>query len=152
VDKYEEYTRLKNSDYVYRDLSPVLDDGFLRGYSSAFDIEAIKNSLMNIFLVHKTDVPGHPAFGDSLDLSLFEVIDSYTMKTIEADITTALAIHDPRIHLESLDIQSYEDLNRIVVEVVYSVMINDNKVFDTLYLPFSANDKTYLSGRPTTNL
>jgi phage baseplate assembly protein W len=146
---YEEYKKLKNSDYVYRDLSPVINDETLKGYSSDFDVDAIKNSLINIFLVSKTETPGHPEFGNSLNMSLFEVIDTYTIKTIESEMYSALSNFDPRIHLESLDFQAFEDLNRIVVEIVYSIIVNDNKIYETIYLPFSSNDKSFLSGRNT---
>jgi phage baseplate assembly protein W len=148
---FEEYKILKNSDYVYRDFKPVYNDEKLIGITNDFDIEAVKNSLINIFLISKTEVPGHPEFGNSLNMSLFEIIDSYTMKTIESAVLSALSIFDPRIHLESLDFQTFEDLNRIVVEIKYSIIINDNKIFETIYLPFSSNDKTYLSGRQTIN-
>ena len=54
---------------MYRDIKPKIDESkALRGYNTVEDLEAIKNSLRNIFLVNKNECPGKPKFGNPLKM------------------------------------------------------------------------------------
>jgi phage baseplate assembly protein W len=167
MDKYEEYRKLRNEDYVYRDLSPKLGfdykkrldeytieytkyntmDNYLLGYESSFDLDAVKNSLRNIFLVNKNEVPGKPRFGNPLMMELFDNFDEFNTETIKDNIKNEIQRYDDRIELVDIKVEQFYELNRLVVEIVYYVIIKDNKVKESIYLPFSHNDFTYISGR-----
>jgi phage baseplate assembly protein W len=156
--KYEEYRRLRNADFVYRDLSAVIDDSRgadaelfdrLVGLKSDFDIDAVKNSLCNIFLVNKAECPGKPQFGNPLKLELFDLFDEFNVSLIEESVKAEIAKYDPRIDVIQVTVTPFYDLNRIVVTVEFWVIIQDNKIKESIYLPFSHNNHTYITGRST---
>ena len=64
------------------------------------DIEAIKNSIRNIFLVQKNTVPGKPWFGSPLSKDLFDLFDNMKGELIELAIKNAIQIWEPRVNLE----------------------------------------------------
>jgi phage baseplate assembly protein W len=147
----DEYRILKNDDFIYRDLEPRIGEK-LRGYDSAFDQEAIKNSLMNIFLVQRNEVPGKPQFGNPLQLSLFDNFDYFTESSMKQAIKIEIDKYEPRVTLIDININLMPEYNRIVIEVVYQINLKENNIVDSIYLPFSQNDHTYLGGRTITTL
>ena len=159
-NRIEEYRRFKHSDYIYADYSPIIDyqdlendfDNVLRGYTTDFDVDAVKNSLINIFTVQKGECPGKPEFGNPLGFELFDIIDDFVIDTVKINIQNAIDIYDPRINILDLEISEFPDQNRIIVKMVYEVLLFDNKIKDSIYLPFSHNSHTYLGGRQITNI
>jgi phage baseplate assembly protein W len=155
--KLEEYRRLRNADYVYRDFSAIIDgnrtesdlDDIMRGLTSDFDVEAVMNSLRNIFLVNKAELPGKPQFGNPLKLELFDLFDEFNVILIKDSIKAEIERYDPRIDLVDIEVSPFYDLNRIVVKITFYVIIKDNKIKESIYLPFSHNDHTYITGRST---
>jgi phage baseplate assembly protein W len=153
MDKIDlkEYVVLKNDNFIYRDLSPKLQGEQLTGYTSAFDAESIKNSLKNIFLVQKNELAGKPNFGNPLQLELFENFNFFTENTLKAAIKVEIDKYEPRVDLIDVKVNKLEEYNRVIVEIIYSININEGNIQDSIYLPFSANNFTYLSGRETIN-
>jgi len=149
---YNEYRILKNDDFIYRDIVPRIGDNQLQGYNSAFDQEAIKNSLLNLFLVQRNEVPGKPQFGNPLQLSLFDNFDYFTESTMKQAIKVEIEKYEPRVDLIDINIDMMEEYNRIIVEIVYKINLKENDIIDSVYLPFSQNDFTYLGGRTTTSI
>jgi len=147
-----EYKILKNDNYSYRDLKPKIDGETLVGYHSTFDEEAIKNSLKNIFLVQKGEMPGNPQFGNPLRLSLFDNFDFFTESTLKTAIRVEIEKYEPRVTLLDVKIDLMQEYNRVLVEVIYTINLNNGITQDSLILPFSANDMTYLSGRTTSTI
>jgi len=168
LDRLAEYRRNAHADYTYRDYSPITvprlypeplktepieyplytsQDTQLIGYETDFDIDAVRNSLLNIFLVQKNEVPGKPEFGNPLGLEVFDIADRFVIDRIEANIKSEVAKYDRRINILKVDVESFPLQNRIIVNIVYEVFIFDNKIKDSIYLPFSHNDHTYLGGR-----
>jgi phage baseplate assembly protein W len=148
----DEYRILKNDDYTYRDISPKLHEGKLKGYNNAFDVDAIKNSLMNIFLVQKGEVPGKPQFGNPLQLDLFDTFDYFSESSMKTAIQVEVEKYEPRAEVTEILINLMEEYNRIIIEVRYKINLKENNIEDSIYLPFSANDFSYLSGRTTTTI
>ena len=154
-DKIEEYRRFKHSDYIYSDYSPIIDykdiendfDNVLIGYGTDFDVDAVKNSLINIFTVQKGECPGKPNFGNPLGFELFDLIDDFVVDVIEMNIKNAIERYDPRINILEIDVSEFPSQNRIIVKVVYEVLLYDNKIKQSIYLPFAHNSHTYLGGR-----
>jgi len=149
---YSEYRILKNDDYIYRDLNPKINNNTLIGYNNAFDIEAIKNSLMNIFLVQRNEVPGKPQFGNPLQLSLFDNFDYFTEVSMIQAIKVEVEKYEPRVEIIDINLNLLPEYNRIIVEIVYKINLRENNIIDSIYLPFSQNDFTYLGGRSQTTL
>lgn len=148
----EEYRILKNDNYTYRDLEPKINGDVQIGYNSVFDVEAVKNSLKNLFLVNKGELPGKPQFGNPLQVSLFDNFDYFTESTMEQAIRVEVEKYEPRVQILEVNISEMPEYNRIIVEVRFSVNIRENNIQDSIYLPFSRNDYTYLNGRSLRSL
>ena len=148
----EEYKILKNQNYTYRDLVPKIQSDVLIGYDSAFDVEAIKNSIKNIFLVNKGEVPGKPQFGNPLNLTVFDNFDFFTENTIKQAIKVEIEKYEPRAEIIEININVMQEYNRIIVEVIFKTNIIENDIIESIYLPFSQNDFTYLGGRTPSTL
>jgi phage baseplate assembly protein W len=164
MNKIDEYRHNKNDNYVYRDykalLEPVFERNNITDYAKfgddrheltviddVYDTEAVKNSLRNLFLINKTEVPGKPNFGSPLNLQIFDLMDEFTESTIKNSIKSAVSLYDNRIEIQDLTVTEIPEKNRIVVTLVYSVIIYDQKIVDSIYLPFSSNDKSYIATR-----
>lgn len=147
-----EYRILKNDDYIYRDLKPKIQGDVQIGYNSSFDLEAVKNSLMNIFLVNRGEMPGKPQFGNPLQLSVFDNFDYFTESSMTQAIRVAVEKYEPRVTVLEVNISEMPEYNRLIVEIRFSVNLKENNIQDSIYLPFSRNDYTYLGGRSVKNV
>ena len=121
---------------AYVDITPSIrpSDLSLVGYSRSEDIEAVKNSLKNIFLIRLGEVPGKPWFGNGLYTILFDPIDNFTTKFITEHIRNQLEKYEPRVQLVSLNVENKPEYNRIDVKMNYYVIIQDEKVYDSLII------------------
>ncbi len=145
----EEYKILKNDNFIYRDLSPKLNRNKLIGYESAFDVEAIKNSLKNIFLVQKGQMPGKPQFGNPLRISLFDNFDFASESSLKQAIKVEVEKYEPRVIIQEIKISEMPEYNRLIIEIIFYVILKEGRIEDSIYLPFSHNDFTYIGGRTT---
>jgi len=146
--KIDEYRKLKNTNYVYRDIRPLTgQQNNLYGLGNDFDLEAVKNSIKNIFTINKGETPGKPEYGTKLNILLFDIFDDFADTFIEEVVRSEINMFDPRIEIINIESAVYKELNRAVIIINYSVYIDSEKIYDSLYLPFSHNDMTYLGGR-----
>lgn len=87
----------------------------------AYDLNAIRNSIVNLF----NTAPGErlllPDYGCDLRQFIFEPISESTATRISATITRALLTWEPRVQLVSINIDGYEDRNEYVIDLVLEV-------------------------------
>jgi len=133
---------------TYRDFQPKYKNSTLTGYDIVTDIEAVRNSLRNLFLVNKTELPGKPAFGNPLKMKLFDLFDSFTETTIASAIQNEVELFEPRVNVLSVNVIKNPEYNRIIIDITYEVMIYDTLYRDNLYIPFSHDSLTYVDMRP----
>jgi len=139
--------KLSEDGYTYRDLQSKISNDVLIGFDDSYDLEAIKNSLRNIFLVQKNTVPGKPWFGNPLETDVFDLFDTTTEETIESAIRSEIGKFEPRVQVISLSVELMPEYNRIVVELEYQAIVSNKVVTDTLYMPFNHNNLTFMAGR-----
>ena len=88
---------------TFKDLSvtfkthPVTDD-----LVCVKDKAAIVQSLQNLILTNKGERPFQPKLGCSVRELLFEPLDFGTAALIKAEIAETVAIHEPRISIDSM--------------------------------------------------
>ncbi len=86
------------------------------------DIDAINNSLENIFRT----IPGArrmlPTFASSLHNLLFEQIDSTTASSIGHIILDGVEEWEDRIEVENVNVYPDEDNNKYVITLIYKVI------------------------------
>jgi phage baseplate assembly protein W len=104
---------------MYVDINPEkrISDRSLIGYNTVTQIEAIKNSLRNLFLIPLGGVPGKPWFGNGLYEILFDPMDQFTEKFIREHIKNQLEKYEPRVQLLNIEVISSPEYNKIDVKM-----------------------------------
>ena len=121
----------KTENYVYGDLhldfelKSKLNNKYLSDPGSKsevrvdYNVQAIKNSIQNIFNTKKGQKILNPDFGLDLAQYLFEPISDETARDIGETINRELPIYEPRIIVNNVDIVGFENDNeyRITISI-----------------------------------
>lgn len=86
------------------------------------DIDAIKNSIRNIFTTRKGQKILTPEFGSSLDQYLFEPITEIYARAIGDDILTSIEKYEPRIQVLKVLVAPNPDENQYNISVSYKFL------------------------------
>lgn len=86
------------------------------------DIEAIRNSIRNIFTTRKGQKLLTPEFGSSLEQYLFEPITEIYARAIGDDILTAIERYEPRIEVLKVYVLPNPDENQYNISVAYKFL------------------------------
>lgn len=86
------------------------------------DLEAIKNSVRNIFSTRKGQKLLTPEFGSSLEQYLFEPITEIYARAIGDDILTSLEKYEPRIEVLKVLVLPNPDQNQYNISVAYKFL------------------------------
>ena len=130
VDKSEN-TALEEG-YLYKDLLLDIEPAvyynkqlnrqvILRDIQGSFDMDAIKNSIKNIFLTTPGQKILSPTFGINLRRFIFEPITSFTSYRIKADILNNLPEQEPRIDLEEVTVIPVPDEHEFYITLQINV-------------------------------
>lgn len=113
---------INQKKYLYSDIQLDLEEEviFLKNKKSKsdivvnYDVEAVRNSITNLFSTKKGQRPLEPEFGINLEQYLFEPISLMTANKIGNEIKTGLKF-EPRVKPLSIDItvMSSEDGYRV---------------------------------------
>ena len=106
--------------YLYKDLFLDLElqvyynkqlnkNVILKDVQGSYDLQAIKNSIVNIFLTSPGQKILNPEFGIDLRRYLFEPVNSSTAYRIKYDINTKLPGQEPRIQLLKVNVDAITD-------------------------------------------
>ena len=139
-------------DKTFSDISPNFKGERLTGYELDYDDQAIKNSLLNMFIIQKGEVAGHPEFGNPLNISTFDLYSFFSRQDMEDAIADMVQKYEPRVNLISIDVIAAPEYNRIVIQLSYSYRIDNRINYSKLEIPYSHNSITYLGGRRTPNV
>ncbi len=86
------------------------------------DIDAIKNSIRNIFTTRKGQKILTPEFGSSLEQYLFEPITEIYARAIGDDILTSIEKYEPRIQVLKVLVAPIPDENQYNISVSYKFL------------------------------
>jgi phage baseplate assembly protein W len=141
-----------STESYFQDFNPIHEGDKLKGYELEYNEDAIKNSLLNLFTIQKGEVPGKPYLGNPLNLQLFDLFDFFTQSDMETAIINVIGMYEPRVTLHRVTVNRAEEYNRIIILIEYSFVIGDSINYDSLAIPYSHNNVSYLGGRikPTT--
>jgi phage baseplate assembly protein W len=84
----------------------------LKDIQALYDLEAIKNSIVNCFLTAPGQKILSPLFGIDLRQFLFEGIDDFTSDIIQETIERKLPRMEPRIKVSNVTVIADEDANQ----------------------------------------
>jgi len=97
--------------------------------------EATKSNLINFFLTNKGERYLNPTFGGGLRAFLFQQISEGSTEDLKQDIQQQLGLYFPQVIVESLNIDSYPDINQINVVLKYNIA--DTGLSDTIEIAFT---------------
>lgn len=86
------------------------------------NIDAIKQSLKNLMLMKKFDKPFDPKIDVGLNEVLFENFPDPILKDIiSKKIEYIISVYEPRIKLQSVDVQSLYEKNLLQIDITFSL-------------------------------
>lgn len=128
-------TTLDNKDWIYTDIHlDIRKDTFNRDIKLDYDINAIKNSIFNIF----NTVPGEryliPLFGCNLMQYLFQPVSDVIAKLIGQTILKAITDWEPRVKIQNISVIGSPDEHEYVIsfELIFPVLKRQTKVIGVL--------------------
>ena len=86
------------------------------------DVEAIKQSVLNILLTNRGERPFQPTFGSDITGQLFENFDPIVAALIEEKVRFALINFEPRIKVLNVRVEDRSDRNSIGVTVEIEIV------------------------------
>jgi phage baseplate assembly protein W len=84
--------------------------------------QAIKQSIKNIIFTRLGERLFQPTIGSEIANALFEPNDIILEENLKFTIRSAIAFHEPRASVISVDIFSYSEEDRIAVNIFFSII------------------------------
>lgn len=118
---------IRARDKVYSDIDfafrPIQMEGDEPGdVARKRDVEAVKQSVLNILKTNRGERPFIPSFGSNIRAHLFENIDEVTRTLIEEDIVFSLRNFEPRVNILSVDVQAIPDSNSVNITLEIEII------------------------------
>ena len=118
--------------YLYKDLFLDLEPNvyynkqlnkqvILKDVQGSYDLQAIKNSIINIFLTSPGQKILNPEFGLDLRRYLFEPVNSSTAYKIKYDINTKLPGQEPRIQIQNVNVDAITDAQEYYIALQINI-------------------------------
>jgi len=136
---------------VYKDIIPKYENREVVGYNTVTDLDAINNSLKNLFTIELGEVPGKPWLGNPISIYLFDNIGFFEERAIETALRNILEKYEPRVSLIGLKIIKEDEYNSINIILDYSAFVNGQEVFENINLSVAHNMLTNISTRTQSN-
>ena len=87
-----------------------------------YDVEAVKQSLVSLVLTKHYERPFHPEIGCNVTAMLFDNITSITAIAIQRSIIDVIENFEPRVRLQSVDVDVNPDANGYNVTITFFVL------------------------------
>ena len=118
--------------YLYKDLfldlvpevyynKQLNKDVVLKDIQGSYDLQAIKNSIINAFLTSPGQKILNPEFGIDLRRYLFDPVNSSTAYKIKYDIDTKLPEQEPRIQLQQVTVDAITDAQEYYIALQINI-------------------------------
>lgn len=118
--------------YLYKDLLLDIEPAvyynkqlnksvILKDIQGSYDMDAIKNSIKNIFLTSPGQKILSPEFGINLRRFIFEPANSFTAYRIKADILNNLPDMEPRINIQEVTVIPIPDEHEFYITLQINV-------------------------------
>lgn len=119
---------VKNFNEVNSTTQGVSNTRIFRGHSSVgrdfadtklYDIELVKQDLLNHFNILKGEKLENPDFGTNIWLYLMDPLDDETRNAVIEEVE-AIVNYDPRVEMDSIEVNDYEQGLQVKVSIVYT--------------------------------
>ena len=88
---------------IYRGFSSISGDGSTRSNTDIFDINLVKQDLLNHFNIRYREIPGRPGFGCAIYNLMAEPFDEITEVALREEVENVIR-HDPRVEITGFDV------------------------------------------------
>jgi phage baseplate assembly protein W len=139
----------KNIEYT--DITPVFKDNTLKGYNTAEDEDAIKNSIRNLFVINRGEVPGKPWLGNNLNIFLFDNIGHFENEAIKSTFINTIELYEPRVQVVDLKVINELEYSRIIIDIFYRLLIGDKNTIKNYRFSLSQNNLSNITLRKLYN-
>jgi phage baseplate assembly protein W len=120
---------LKGADNIGLGTNAVRSGDILVDY----DLDAVKNSLRNIFTTKKGQKILNPTFGSALEQYLFTQITDANAKAIGTEILNDIQKHEPRIKISNILVNPRFEENLYYISIYYSLIdIKKENIIDII--------------------
>jgi phage baseplate assembly protein W len=107
----------------YRDLNlSFLPNPIRKDISTLSDVDAVRQSVMNLILTKHYERPFHPEIGCNVTKLLFDNLTSITALMIKRSIQDVIQNFEPRVNLISVDVIANFDGNGYDVTIAFFVL------------------------------
>ena len=119
---------VKNFNEVNSTTQGVFNTRIFRGHSSVgrdfadtklYDIELVKQDLLNHFNMLKGEKLENPDFGTNIWLYLMDPLDDETRNAVIEEVE-AIINYDPRVEMDSIEVNDYEQGLQVKVSILYT--------------------------------
>ena len=87
-----------------------------------YDVESVKQSVINILLTNAGERPFNPKFGGCLNGYLFDNFDGITAAAMENTIVNTLRNWEPRVRVDKVDITDLSHRNALRVSLEITIL------------------------------
>ena len=87
-----------------------------------YDVESVKQSVINILLTNAGERPFNPKFGGGLNGYLFDNFDGITAAAMENTIVNTLRNLEPRVRVDKVDITDLSHRNALRVSLEITIL------------------------------
>ena len=87
-----------------------------------YDVESVKQSVINILLTNAGERPFNPKFGGGLNGYLFDNFDGITAAAMENTIVNTLRNWEPRVRVDKVDIADLSHRNALRVSLEITIL------------------------------
>jgi phage baseplate assembly protein W len=83
--------------------------------------QALKNNIINYFLINPGELPLNPSFGGGLRNFVFEQIAEGTLTGLKENVKSKLEAYFPNVNIDSLDVLRDDEQNSLIIQLKYSI-------------------------------
>jgi len=123
-----------NKTWLYKDVTVDMSiNASGRDINTSTDIDAVENSIYNMFLFNKGERIINPEFGNSLYIYLYEPMNEITAKRIGQGVNDMFEKWEPRVDIQSIVVTPFYDQNTYLIEVKYSIPTLSDQILNFTY-------------------
>ena len=113
---------------IYSDFDFTFTNNVSTGISKIINADSVNQSIKNILMTNKGEIPFNPMFGSKLNHLLFEPINAVTTALIKDEILTALNNFEPRIKIEEIKVEELYDEKAYKILLKYILLYFNESV------------------------
>lgn len=122
----------QNNNYLYRDIDIFQVEG-TKGKLAVTDLDSVRASMNNLFLIKRGSRILDPEFGSNLDSYLFEQLTEINAGLLADDVEEILT-QEPRVMVDNIHVTTDMANSQYIVEVAFYVPSLSKEALDMSFI------------------